>query len=150
MNADKFESSIKLFSIPLKRRDFMLGALAGVGLWATSLFPLKGLIRKRALADLHFGDFEALLGEQFQLYSHTGLSSTVQLAAVKASPFQTTRAMSPGQACFSLAFLAPKGHGFSQETYTFAHPKLGHFDLFIVPTQPVEQETRYIAIINRI
>ena len=37
-----------------------------------------------------------------------------------------------------------------QDTYTFAHPALGRFDLFIVPAQVVDPEARYIATIDRL
>jgi hypothetical protein len=30
-----------------------------------------------------------------------------------------------------------------------AHPQIGHFDLFVVPTMAVAHEARAIAIINR-
>ena len=51
---------------------------------------------------------------------------------------------------FALTFCSPKGANIAQGVYTFAHAQLGAFDLFIVPTQPVAHEERYIAIFNRI
>jgi hypothetical protein len=49
-----------------------------------------------------------------------------------------------------LAFCTANGLEIAQGNYTFAHSKLGLFDLFIVPAQSVTHEERYIAIINRI
>lgn len=129
----------------IKRRDFILATLVGltgVGLQATGLLPLRAFMRKRSIADLHFVDFDALRGERFQLFGPGGQPDIVQLDVVKPS----TRS----QACFSLAFCAAKGLDIGQGNYTFAHPKLGLFDLFIVPAQSVTHEERYIAIINRL
>lgn len=61
-----------------------------------------------------------------------------------------TGAADPRHECFSLAFCGPKGQAFPQGTYTFAHPQVGYFDLFVVPTMAVDYEERHIAIINRI
>jgi hypothetical protein len=146
----KDEEPMKLLNGALKRRDVMLGALAGVGLWVTHLLPIPEFRHKPALADWHFADFNALLGERFRLYNHAGLLGLLQLIDVKNSTFPAARTNNAHQECFSLAFHAPKGHAFTQDTYTLVHPKLGHFALFIVPTQPVEHADRYIAIINRI
>lgn len=140
-------------SAPMNRRAFLKTASAMasfVGLWTTGAFPVKALPRQRTLADLEITDFQALLGEHFQVYSQAGMPSTVQLVQVKARPSQTKQASNLRSDCFSLAFSAPKGHGLTQDSYTFGHPKLGQFGLFIVPAQQVAYEDRYIAIFNRL
>lgn len=137
----------------MDRRGFLKtsSALASfVGLWVSGALPLRAMTQQRTLAELDFTDFQALLGEHFQVYSHVGLPSTVQLVQVKARPSQTKQADNLRSDCFSLAFAAPKGHGLTQDSYTFVHPELGQFALFIVPAQQVEYEDRYIAIFNRL
>src|SRR5689334_8828340 len=135
----------------MDRRGFLktASALASfVGLWASGALPVRAMTQQRTLAELGFTDFQALLGEHFQVYSHVGLPSTVQLVQVKARPSQTKQTDILQSDCFSLAFSAPNGHGLTQDSYTFVHPKLGQFALFIVPAQQVEYEDRYIAIFN--
>ena len=106
--------------------------------------------RQRSLADLHLSDFEALVGHTFHVYAAAALPLSVQLAAVKWRASAAARHTGPRHEWFSLAFSGPRGQSFLQGTYTFAHPKLGHFDLFVVPTMTVAHEERHIAIINRI
>ena len=75
---------------------------------------------------------------------------SVKLAAVKNRAQAANRAAGPHHECFSLAFSGPKGQAFPQGAYTFAHPQLGRFDLFVVPAMSVAHEERHIGIINRI
>lgn len=110
----------------------------------------NSLMRRRSIADLHFADFDALLGQSFLVNTIDALPRSVRLAAVKPGAAARTGAANPRHECFSLAFCGPKGQAFPQGTYTFAHPQLGYFDLFVVPTMAVDHEERHIAIINRI
>lgn len=126
-----------------------------VGLGTQSNLPAaRWLAPKRSIADLHFADFNGLVGQSFRVYlSGTrvdSMPSSVKLTAVKDRTQATNRAAGPHQECFSLAFSGPKGQAFPQGTYTFAHPQLGRFDLFVVPAMSVAHEERHIGIINRI
>jgi hypothetical protein len=124
-----------------------------LGLGASSNLPdlvAGNSARQRSLADLHFSDFETLVGHTFHVYAAAALPLSVQLAAVKWRASAAARHTGPRHEWFSLAFSGPRGQSFPQGTYTFAHPKLGHFDLFVVPTMTVAHEERHIAIINRI
>lgn len=139
---------------PLSRRGFLrtsaaFALMAGLG-GKHNLLAASGLAPKRSIADLHFGDFDALAGQSFRVYGADSLPRVVQLASVKNRAPMASTAASPRHECFSLAFSAPKGEPLPQGTYTFAHPQLGHFDLFVVPTMAVAHEERAIAIINRI
>jgi hypothetical protein len=136
---------------PLNRRTFlrMSGAfalLAGLG-GKRGAFAASGQTPRRTLADLHFADFAALLGHTFAVYTTAATPQWVALAAVKQ---RTPVPATAGREWFSLAFCGSKGQTFPQGTYTFAHPSLGQFDLFVVPTMAVDHEERHIAIINRI
>lgn len=135
----------------LNRRGFLstFGAFALMtGLGAQRSRPVAaGLLGKRSVGDLHLADFAPLLGQSFTVYTLAAASHRVRLAAVKQDAAKASHAHGE---YFSLAFSGPKGQAFPQGTYTFAHPRLGHFDLFVVPTMPVAHEERHIAIINRI
>jgi hypothetical protein len=140
--------------MPSQRRGFLKASgaftlmvgLNGLG----SIFPSSGLMRHGSLAELHFADFDTLVGQSFRVYVANSLPRVVQLAAVKSRAHVAFRAAGPRHECFSLAFTGPKGEPLPQGTHTFAHPRLGHFDLFVVPTMAVDYEERAIAIINRI
>lgn len=150
MKARQLESVPQRFNAPLTRRIFLLGALVAGGGWATGRLAWPGRWRPRAIADLHLADFEALRGERFRLYGRDGLPTPVHLDVVKNATLASSQASTARPECFSLAFCAAKGLAMAQGTYTFAHPTLGFFELFIVPAQPVTHEERYIAIINRL
>jgi hypothetical protein len=51
---------------------------------------------------------------------------------------------------FSLRFVGPGNLGLPQQMYTFAHPQIGEFALFIVPVQQDENGVYYEAVFNRI
>ena len=91
-----------------------------------------------------------MVGQTFHVYNAAALPLSVQLAAVKWRASATVWHTGPRHEWFSLAFTGPTGQSFPQGTYSFAHPKLGHFELFVVPTMSVAHEERHIAIINRI
>lgn len=133
-----------------KRRAFLLGALASLGFLATGQRTLYAMPHQRSLAELHFEDFYKVQGELFSLSSMDGRRALLQLAAVKERTFPATQVAGLRQECFSLTFCGLKDEAFTQDSYQFTHPKLGTFDLLIVPTQPVDYEERYIAIVNRI
>lgn len=115
-----------------------------------SLLAATGAARRRSIADLHFADFEAHVGQPFHVYTGAARPLTVHLAAAKQCSSAAARFLHPRHEWFSLAFTSPKGQAFPQGTYAFAHPQLGHFHLFVVPAMSVGHEERHLAIINRI
>jgi hypothetical protein len=138
---------------PVNRRNFLqtAGAFAMVfGLRANNIRIGAGLERHRSLADLHYVDFEAVLGQSFSVYAPDALPRTVRLDAVKQRTHATHKLASPRHEWFSLAFTGPRGQALHQGTYTFVHPQLGQFELFVVPAEALAHEERHIAIINRI
>ena len=66
---------------------------------------------------------------------------TVQIGQIDGETFV------PG---IAIDHIGSQSEALRQDTYTFAHPALGRFDLFIVPAQAVDHEARYIATINRL
>ena len=57
---------------------------------------------------------------------------------------------SPRLETFSLDFAAPEGLLLGQGTYSFSHPRLGEFAMFIVPSTRREGGQVYEAIFNRL
>ncbi len=142
----------------LDRRGFLrtsaaFALMAGLG-GQHNLLATSGLAPKRSIADLHFADFHALVGQSFRVYMPGSAANfvprSVKLVAVKNQAQAANRTRDLRNECFSLAFSGPKDQAFPQGTYTFAHPHLGRFDLFVVPTMSVAHEERHIGIINRI
>ncbi len=147
---------------PLHRRGFLQASAAfalaaGLG-GKRSLRAANGLAARRSIADLHLDDFAARVGQSFRVYVASSgpaaeadaVTRIVRLAAVKNRAQAAHKTAGSRHEWFSLAFCGPKGEALPQGTHTFAHPQLGHFDLFVVPTMAVDYEERAIAIINRI
>jgi hypothetical protein len=124
--------------------------LAAVALCMTGLPAVGSFGQERSLAELHFADFNAVLGQRFSVHRLGEAPISTQLVAVKRSAFPAAGGGSPQTDCFALTFCSAKGGNMTQGVYTFAHRQLGYFDLFVVPTQPVDHEERYVAIFNRI
>ncbi len=142
-----------LYAALIKRRAFMGGAVAGlstVALWLAGFPTGRNFGQQRSLEELHFADFNALFGQHFSIRRQGEPPIITQLVAVKKSAFPAIGGSSPQTECFSLTFCSAKGSQLVQGSYTFAHRQLGYFELFIVPTQAVDYEERYVAIFNRI
>jgi hypothetical protein len=102
------------------------------------------------LAELDAGKFAAALHSRFQVGST--LSRAVDVALVEVSPtrrFGSGAPEAPAFESFSLLFEGPVSTPLTQGTYSFAHPQMGHFDLFIVPIGRQEQLIQYQAVFNR-
>lgn len=146
------EAQEQPLSSTLSRRRLLTNiALSPISaaLWSLDQLPELPKRQLRSIDELHLDDFETLKGATFQLFDPDGLATPAKLAVVKPLKYQPA-GISPKQRSFSLAFTTAKGQTLPQGSYTFAHRQLGYFELFIVPTQAVEYEERYIAIINRI
>jgi hypothetical protein len=82
--------------------------------------------------------FSPAVGGQFRVRTPAGELDAV-LAEATALPPQPH-----GRAPFSLLFRA--GQAFPQGCYTFTHPDLGAFELFVVPLGPDAAGLRYEAV----
>ena len=87
--------------------------------------------------------FSEHLNSKFQ--THYGDSHKVELELLSVNDVGST----PRQIQFSLVFLAPETAPLWQGIYTIDHPKLGTFNLFLVPIGKDKQGVQYEAIINR-
>lgn len=104
------------------------------------------------LADPLFGytanDFRQYLGTEFSLMTESGAVTAV-LTSVKSSVVSRNKTARNKKAeCFTLSFDLPSDA--PQATYTVFHPRLGTFDLFLVPGRSNTAESRLHAVVNRI
>ncbi|MGI8642373.1 MAG: DUF6916 family protein [Pyrinomonadaceae bacterium] len=104
------------------------------------------------LADPLFGytaeDFRKYLGTEFSLMTE-GAAITAVLTAVRSSLAPGKKSARVKRAeCYTLSFQLPSNA--PQATYTVFHPRLGTFDLFLVPGKTDNAEFLLHAVINRI
>jgi hypothetical protein len=93
--------------------------------------------------DLTYATFAARLRETFivRLDSSTIVELTLVTASDVALPAVGER--------FSIIFSGPRERPLPQGTYTFDHPALGLFPLFIVPIGVARDELHYEAVFTR-
>lgn len=98
-------------------------------------------------------DFKKHVGKEFLLTCEAGgiagvLSNVTQIKAIKSdNSAKETSPQQPVAETFTLSFRLPI-NDFRQATYRLWHPKLGEFDLFLVP----EARSKFLlyAVVNRI
>src|SRR5688572_15644112 len=89
----------------------------------------------------HFAD---LVHTAFQVLVESNVTVPLELTAITmhspaGSEFES----------FSLLFDGPNDRPLGQQTYRFAHERLGAFDLFIVPVSAAGNARQYEAVFNR-
>lgn len=99
--------------------------------------------RLDVLARLSFDDAKFLVGSKFIVHAHSGIHHFVCVKVKATDPDSTA----PNRA-FSMRFRPQPPVSLKQGTYTFEHPVLGQFRLFIVPSGPNPPHQHYTAIIN--
>ncbi len=117
-----------------------------------SLGTLPPEILDDPLFYLTAADFKNYIGTEFLLFTETGaiaavLSNVTQLKTTKSARRVGRNLSQPVAENFSLSFNMP-AEGTTQATYRVQHPRLGEFDLFLVP----EANGKFLlhAVINRI
>jgi hypothetical protein len=116
-----------------------------------SPFAMGGAV---SLNSITFAQFSAQLGTPFRV--RVGPRSVLGLVLVQASPRKVSHPMALAgddahNERFSLSFMGPAGMSLEQDTYTFEHPHLGQFAMFIVPLPSTSNEQAfYEAIFNRV
>ena len=133
------------------RREFLAGCaqialVAGAG-WAPTHWFLHGN-SVRALEQISFAEFQSAVGSRFSILRRSNDSVRLELVEAKLAPAHfATRQSSES---FSLLFRKHGAAVLSQDTYSFDHPRLGRFDLFIVPVNRRDAGARcYEAVFNR-
>lgn len=96
-------------------------------------------------------EFSPYLGDQFKICSAESEPLKVELIEVTdRSPRINRDDGAVQQQCFSLLFQGSLDQPLRQNTYSFKHPKMGTFDLFIVPVGKDKTAMQYEAVINRL
>lgn len=93
---------------------------------------------------LSYDTFRENLGTKFDVMLPTG--SKVELVFTTISK----RSVSSLQERFSLTFHGPSDSFLPQSTYGFTHPKMGEFEMFIVPADRDENGFIYEAVFNNL
>ncbi|HLX68304.1 MAG TPA: hypothetical protein VKV04_01635 [Verrucomicrobiae bacterium] len=94
--------------------------------------------------------FTELLNTRFGVCADSGEIIELQLIEVAAGPAAASSGPGAGQyESFSLLFHGPANPFLPQKTYTFDHPQMGKFALFIVPVGKEESRFKYQAVFNR-
>jgi hypothetical protein len=95
------------------------------------------------LARLSLDDAKFFVGSVFTVHAPSGILHFV-CAKVTATDATSTAPNQP----FAMRFRPQHPTSLKQGTYTFEHPVLGRFRLFIVPSGPDAPHRHYTAIIN--
>ncbi len=102
---------------------------------------------------IDFATFLSKRGTVFTASPGSGALVIMELIEVEQTVInQNTaeKAIDAGHEKFSLLFQSPAGQALEQDTYTFEHPELGRFDMFIVPISVRgNNDNYYEAIFNR-
>ncbi len=95
-------------------------------------------------AGLRLTTFAALVGTRF---GATVAGSHVDLRLARATKGQKVTRRGEN---FSLLFDGAGGAPFGQGTYTFTHPSIGSFPMFVVPVNQANAAPTYEAVFNRV
>jgi hypothetical protein len=105
--------------------------------------PLKEERQLTDLLDLNLASFAENLQTKFQAYAED--EKAVELEMTSA----TDTGSGPGQEQFSIIFRGPLDPFLEQRTYRMEHPRMGTFDLFLVPIRRDEGGFYYEASFAR-
>jgi hypothetical protein len=101
------------------------------------------------LETLTLSKFSELLRTEF-LVRRAPPHQSVQLELVQVTPGGTVSAHAQQYGSFSLLFHGTQSQPLGQGTYSFEHPQVGSFDLFIVPVAAENGRLHYQAVFNRL
>lgn len=104
-----------------------------------------------ALNKLNFRTFAAQLDTVFQVTLENGASVPLILKeATKRTPTKSDGPLAKTYERFSLVFIGPWDQVLEQRIHSFQHPRIGNFEIFIVPV--ISRDTggaHYECIFNR-
>jgi hypothetical protein len=140
------------------RRTFCLRSSASLALlaaapWAVEAKPRRKVFENVPLPGPGYQAFARQLSTTFHV--RFGEQSFLPLQLIRAevkerSPRENPKALDADFERFSLVFAGQRAPLLPQETYTFEHPQLGRFELFIVPVLSRDAaRQKYEAIFNR-
>jgi hypothetical protein len=137
------------------RREFISGcSVLGASL---ALFPAPVIAssrRSRALSldDIPWEAFAAALNSWFLLRAMDGVAQNLQLVEVEPvfDAQHDALAEDASHEKFSLLFRGSAAYPLGQNTYPFEHPRIGRFEMFIVPVGCMDaRHCHYEAVFNR-
>ncbi len=115
--------------------------------------PLRGRTMALPLEPIGPGNFARQVNTNFIARPPHGAPTTlvlVEIRSLMASPAASPSAEDARNEKFSLLFAGPLTAPLAQNTYTFAHPQVGNFAIFIVPIGCLDpSQCYYEAIFNR-
>jgi hypothetical protein len=134
--------------IPLSLADIALGTQAGTAspLGRDARVPRLRQEPADRLSSFTMVTFAEVVNTRFRVRA-THQRATLTL--VEVNSLTPTSAAAPHQECFSLLFRNSRRQPLPQDTYRMEHPRLGAFDLFLVPAAHDEGQLEHVAIINR-
>ncbi len=134
--------------MPLSLADIALAKQAHTAspLAAGAQIPLLGQRLVDPLSSFTMATFTEIVNTKFRV---RGKHGDAKLTLVQVEGLPPSEATSPHQECFSLLFRDAHRRPLPQETYRVDHPKLGAFDLFLVPMANNGGPRDHVAIINR-
>ena len=100
------------------------------------------------LETLTYSSFAPCQGDKFTVQLEPDQTLLLTLSTATEAPPPTPK--SPLGERFSLIFHGPRSTVLPQGTYTFSHPALGSFPLFIVPIGADDDHLHYQAVFNRL
>lgn len=139
---------------PLTRRELLAGGgvlAAAVGLAVASPRVLDTVFGGIPAAEraLVRSVFSTHVGTDFTVRLPTG-DLALRLTAVGDHPW-AGGAADAAEGRFVASFSGPAAEVIEQGTHELRHPRMGRFDLFLVPTSPgADGRARYDAVFNRI
>jgi hypothetical protein len=92
---------------------------------------------------LRLATYVPLVGTTFRIHRQKAPTLSVKLISATRLPNEIGES-------FSLVFRGHRNAKLEQETYTIAHPRLGEFQLFLVPVGQAAKGQSFQAIVNRI
>jgi hypothetical protein len=134
----------------VSRRRLLAGVAGGVaGLTVFGLLPtLEGLAGKAfGTPELSQATFARLVGTAFRVAVAQGRTAAIQLISVRPLAAHGPKPTGEG---FSLLFSGSKSELFGQDNFKVGHPRLGSFEMFLVPVGPTGPDQRYEAVFNRL
>jgi hypothetical protein len=106
---------------------------------------------RTALDQVTFDHFASQLNTAFTVQQGSGAAGVLHLIQARThSPANSPAAADAANEKFSLVFSGAASQPLSQDTYSFVHPALGRFEMFISQVGPTGQaQCFYEAIFNR-
>jgi hypothetical protein len=129
----------------LLRTSGAAALLSLVGVKAAKPARARAASTSDAPAYLRLAGYSGLQGQSFDAGS-----ATLQLLQVSdLERVKYERALAGADDAFSLTFSGPTSHSLTQGVHTLRHPRLGSFDLFLVPVDQPDGDQRYEAVVDR-